>query len=50
MTVCVCVCVSSSDTKICFCAEETPAEAREDSGGAEAARSYCNEETAGVNR
>lgn len=32
-----------------FCAEEAPAEAREDNGGAEAARSYCNEETAGAN-
>lgn len=47
---CVCVCVFPAVVLIiCFSAEGAPEEARADSGGDEAERNYCSEETTGVN-
>lgn len=46
----VCACVFPAVVLIiCFCAEGAPEEAPADSGGDEAERNYCNEETTGVN-
>lgn len=48
--VCMCACVFPAVVLIiCFCAEGAPEEAPADSGGDEAERNYCNEETTGVN-